>query len=61
MSGVIADSSMQLNASPASEVLFSKHRLETTLASGYFEMLGVLTKSPEGVRYVFVAARRQSC
>lgn len=30
--------------------MFSKQRLELTLTSGYFEMLGTLTKQAEGVK-----------
>ncbi|KAI5479428.1 cytosolic regulator Pianissimo [Pseudohyphozyma bogoriensis] len=33
-----------------SELLLSKYRMEKTLAPGYFEMLGALTKSREGVK-----------
>ncbi|KAA1078672.1 hypothetical protein PGTUg99_011011 [Puccinia graminis f. sp. tritici] len=32
------------------EVLFSQSRVEDTLTHGYFEMLGVLSKYPEGIR-----------
>ncbi|SDA01470.1 BZ3500_MvSof-1268-A1-R1_Chr10-1g02698 [Microbotryum saponariae] len=35
---------------PATELLFSKNRVESTLAFGYFEMLGVMTKSSEGTQ-----------
>ncbi|GAA6004172.1 hypothetical protein JCM10207_002465 [Rhodosporidiobolus poonsookiae] len=40
----------QFGATTGVETLFSKERLELTLSSGYFEMLGVLTRSHEGVR-----------
>ncbi|BGP18107.1 hypothetical protein JCM10213v2_006158 [Rhodosporidiobolus nylandii] len=40
----------QFGATGGADVLFSKERMETTLASGYFEMLGALTKTAEGVR-----------
>ncbi|KAL8290440.1 hypothetical protein RQP46_002698 [Phenoliferia psychrophenolica] len=51
----IADCLAQLDplANPTpqpQDVLFSKDRMERCLASGYFEMLGTLTKSREGVR-----------
>ncbi|BGP09793.1 hypothetical protein JCM10049v2_005667 [Rhodotorula toruloides] len=32
------------------ETVFSRNRIETTLASGYFEMLGVLSRSSEGIK-----------
>lgn len=35
---------------PHSEILFSKARVNRTLAVGYFEMIGTLTKSTEGVK-----------
>ncbi|CAH7686350.1 Rapamycin-insensitive companion of mTOR, middle domain-domain-containing protein, partial [Phakopsora pachyrhizi] len=33
-----------------SETLFTQTRVEDTLTHGYFEMLGVLTKSPDGIK-----------
>ncbi|BGP33786.1 hypothetical protein JCM10296v2_005591 [Rhodotorula toruloides] len=32
------------------ETVFSRDRIETTLASGYFEMLGILSRSNEGIK-----------
>ncbi|GAA5864925.1 hypothetical protein JCM8547_004239 [Rhodosporidiobolus lusitaniae] len=40
----------QLGSANVVETLFSKERIEQTLTSGYFEMLGVLTQSAEGIR-----------
>ncbi|GAA5909150.1 hypothetical protein JCM6882_001203 [Rhodosporidiobolus microsporus] len=40
----------QLGSSNGVDTLFSKERLEQTLSSGYFEMLGVLTRTAAGVR-----------
>lgn len=34
----------------ASDQIFSKHRIETTLSSGYFKMLGVLSNDPYGIK-----------
>ncbi|SPO40478.1 related to protein ste16 [Pseudozyma flocculosa] len=39
-----------VSGTPTSDPLMSKSRLEETLTSGYFEMLGVLTQSAEGIR-----------
>ncbi|KAN0062384.1 hypothetical protein ACQY0O_005266 [Thecaphora frezii] len=39
-----------MSGTPISDPLMSKSRLEETLTSGYFEMLGVLTQSAEGIR-----------
>ena len=39
-----------LSGTSVADPLMSKKRLEETLTSGYFEMLGVLTQSVEGVR-----------
>ncbi|CAG8523548.1 7861_t:CDS:10 [Ambispora leptoticha] len=39
-----------INGTVESEPLFSKERIETTLTSGYFTMLGVFSKSKEGVK-----------
>lgn len=38
---------------PTDVVVFSKHRMETTMAAGYFEMLGTLSKNAEGLRCVW--------
>ncbi|SCV73876.1 BQ2448_6306 [Microbotryum intermedium] len=49
----IADALGQLDAAtgpPATDLLFSKNRVDTTLSYGYFEMLGVMTKSNEGTQ-----------
>ena len=49
----LADAFAQLEPgtqTPHSEVLFSKARIGRTLAVGYFEMIGALTKSTEGVK-----------
>ncbi|SGY19034.1 BQ5605_C014g07543 [Microbotryum silenes-dioicae] len=49
----IADALGQLDTAtgpPATDLLFSKNRVESTLAFGYFEMLGVMTKSNEGTQ-----------
>ncbi|KAK4705182.1 rapamycin-insensitive companion of mTOR, partial [Phenoliferia sp. Uapishka_3] len=35
---------------PAPDIVFSKERMDRFLTSGYFEMMGTLTKSREGVR-----------
>ena len=41
--------SPQSNPTPTSEELFSKKRMQETLTSGYFEMLGTLSKRKEGI------------
>lgn len=41
---------MQLGGPTPSDLLLSKYRMEKTLASGYFEMLGTLTKTKDGVK-----------
>ncbi|GAA5975076.1 hypothetical protein JCM11641_000022 [Rhodosporidiobolus odoratus] len=40
----------QLTTATGAETLFSPERMEKTLVGGYFDMLGVLTRSEEGVR-----------
>ncbi|GAA5842816.1 hypothetical protein JCM11251_001496 [Rhodosporidiobolus azoricus] len=40
----------QLGSANGADTLFSKDRLEQTLCSGYFDMLGVLTMTETGVR-----------
>ncbi|PLW12704.1 hypothetical protein PCASD_21619 [Puccinia coronata f. sp. avenae] len=40
----------QNTGAPATDVLFSQGRVEDTLTHGYFEMLGVLSKYPEGIK-----------
>jgi len=40
----------QNSGTPSAEVLFSQSRVEDTLTHGYFEMLGVLSKYPEGIK-----------
>ncbi|CAH7666254.1 hypothetical protein PPACK8108_LOCUS590 [Phakopsora pachyrhizi] len=43
-----------------SETLFTQTRVEDTLTHGYFEMLGVLTKSPDGIKLVLSKALTSS-
>ncbi|KAH9452898.1 hypothetical protein Pst134EB_016847 [Puccinia striiformis f. sp. tritici] len=40
----------QQTGTPTTELLFSQSRVEDTLTHGYFEMLGVLSKYPEGIK-----------
>ncbi|OAV98339.1 hypothetical protein PTTG_25752 [Puccinia triticina 1-1 BBBD Race 1] len=40
----------QHTGAQSNEVLFSQSRVEDTLTHGYFEMLGVLSKYPEGIK-----------
>ncbi|KNZ50068.1 hypothetical protein VP01_461g7 [Puccinia sorghi] len=40
----------QNSGTQSTEVLFSQSRVEDTLTHGYFEMLGVLSKYPEGIK-----------
>jgi rapamycin-insensitive companion of mTOR len=42
----------QFNGTPSSDPIFSKRRMEDTLTAGYFEMLGTLSKYPEGIEQV---------
>ena len=42
----------QFNGTPSSDPIFSRRRIENTLTYGYLEMLGVLSKYPEGVECV---------
>ncbi|KAM0751148.1 hypothetical protein T439DRAFT_374032 [Meredithblackwellia eburnea MCA 4105] len=51
----IADCLFQLDPlsghhTSAADIVFSKERMEKTLTSGYFDMLGTMTKSREGVK-----------
>ena len=46
----------QLNPSPTSDPIFSKKRMQETLTSGYFEMLGTMSKRKEGIESVFHSA-----
>ncbi|KAI8394190.1 Rapamycin-insensitive companion of mTOR, N-term-domain-containing protein [Radiomyces spectabilis] len=39
-----------LNGDPETEPIFSKERMESTLSSGYFTLLGVFSKYKDGVR-----------
>ncbi|KAJ3178983.1 hypothetical protein HDU87_003252 [Geranomyces variabilis] len=50
--GEIAECFAQLDpaATQTDEIVFSKERMETTLAGEYFTFLGILTASPEGTR-----------
>lgn len=34
-------------------MMFSASRMDNTLVGGYFEILGVMTGSPEGTKYNF--------
>ena len=43
-----------MSAIPPQEAFFSRARLQDTLSYGYIEMLGTLSKYPEGVEYVFI-------
>lgn len=45
----------QITGYASSEVLLSQRRLRQTLSAGYFEMLGTLSSSSEGIRYVLGA------
>ncbi|KAG0367283.1 hypothetical protein BGZ54_004111 [Gamsiella multidivaricata] len=50
---LIADGLAQLDpmkGHPASDPIFSREKMETTLTSGYFEMLGTLCKTRSGAR-----------
>ena len=42
----------QFNATPPTDPIFSKQRMRDTLTSGYFEMLGVLSRRKEGLECV---------
>ncbi|GAA6053956.1 hypothetical protein JCM3770_004640 [Rhodotorula araucariae] len=46
----LAESLFQLDTPGATDVLLTRDRVEGTLAGGYFAMLGVLSRSPEGIR-----------
>lgn len=43
---------LQYDGSVVSDPLLSKRRLDETLTSGYFDMLGTLSRHPEGVACV---------
>ncbi|KAF9976709.1 hypothetical protein BGZ73_008016 [Actinomortierella ambigua] len=50
---LIADGLSQLvpvHGQPGSDPIFSRERMETTMTSGYFEMLGTLCKSKNGLK-----------
>ena len=50
----MSSSSVQAGVSVSGgDVLFSKERIESTLVSGYFELLGEMTKSSAGLAFVF--------
>lgn len=40
-----------MNASSGVETIFSRDRVEHTLTRGYFEMIGLLSGSKQGLRY----------
>jgi rapamycin-insensitive companion of mTOR len=42
----------QFQGAPALDPIFSAKRMENTLTCGYFDIIGVLSKYPEGVEYV---------
>lgn len=43
---------LQFNGAPISDPIFSKKRMQETLTSGYFEMLGTMSKRKEGLEWV---------
>lgn len=47
-----ANPKRQFNPTPESDPIFSKARISETLTYGYFEMLGTLSKHPDGLEYV---------
>ncbi|BGP49997.1 hypothetical protein JCM10450v2_005902 [Rhodotorula kratochvilovae] len=46
----LSESLFQLDATSGTDVLLTKDRVEGTLAGGYFAKLGVLSRSPDGIR-----------
>lgn len=51
-------SCVQFQGAPALDPIFSAKRVENTLTSGYFEMIGILSRYPEGIECVTIIARR---
>lgn len=43
---------------PSAHPIFSRDRIDRTLTHGYFEMLGTMTKSRDGLAYVVVGLRK---
>lgn len=45
-------SPQQFQGAPALDPIFSAKRVENTLTCGYFDIIGVLSRYPEGVEFV---------
>ena len=54
-------SSPQFNEAPTSDPIFSKKRMQDTLTSGYFEMLGTMSNRKEGLESVMGILRVDVC